>query len=791
VWSTSPARVATFADALSQFFNDRYFKDVAAAMGNAQSQLGHRRFAEARHSPDPVPLYDEAARSLQKGGSPQWLPARIACTALKTLQTNDYAAALKELDALAADARQYPSVMAYLEQNRLFLDQYANRYNEFFASYDAARAQYGRVRDWEDLAAVATHSIATMSVVGMAKPAWREAFVEMRDVARLPSLKTRFLLVGATVDAALGLQHAEAALLYQSSIVESARNKAPGFFVSILEHRARIEAGLGDYAAARRDLDDAGRVAGVDPRVRQLLEARLAEAEGEAALHADPRRAVDALTRAIGLAAPEYATFRAALFAERAEAFNRGRNPARAEADRREALNQLHAEEEATLRGRKPGKADDLWISYFSRFEETYDLLIRQLIDDGRADEAFRYAERARAYEPLDLVRRLPSAPAAFRELAAHADNVDVAKLQAQLPPNTFLIEYRVFEDQTYAWILGRNLVTAQRVPARRGDVKRWTAALQNAANAKDSAAFDAVLEPPYDGLLRAPLEVIRRSPGGAAAKIVIVPDRELRGLPFAALRNPDTKRYVIQDHVLSMSGSALLYVFAVLRDRELAARDASALLIADPAFDPNSTLAQGLQRLQHARQEAGALHSLYPDAEVLVDEAATPERFLQSARGKAIIHIAAHGVVNGDAPSQSFLLFTGLLTAEMLVKDLHAEKTRLVVLGACSSAGGLPVGAEGIAPLVRPIVGAGVPGVVGALWDIDDATAAGLLVSFHRHYRQGSDAATALREAQVDMLRSGNPGETPARVWAPYQVIGYVSSPFASIGDINKEKPP
>jgi CHAT domain-containing protein len=214
-------------------------------------------------------------------------------------------------------------------------------------------------------------------------------------------------------------------------------------------------------------------------------------------------------------------------------------------------------------------------------------------------------------------------------------------------------------------------------------------------------------------------------------------------------------------------------------------------LLIGDPAFDPQSILARGLQRLPFAEKEVEQIRSFYPRSEVLIGEAATPQRFFRLAGGNALIHIAAHAIVNGDAPSQSFLLLNGVLNAETLMKQLHTDKTRLVVLGACSSAGGLPVGVEGIAPLVRPIVGAGVPGVVGALWDIDDATASALLVSFHRHYRQGSDAASALRAAQLELLRSNNLGLKSGLSWAPFQVIGYASSPFASLGDITKEKPP
>ena len=813
-WAAAPSpqevsRVRTFAEALSQFFNDRYFADVAAAIINAHSpavvdalKQGHILFARARDEDrnlrpaTAAPLYGDAARLLRQAGSPQYLLARIAYAGQNAFVTTNYGAAFNQLDAVAAEARsrRYPSVIARVELNRLNADQFLDRYNELFAAYEGAMTAYRRSGDWEDRAAADARAISAMSVVGLKDAAWRQAFSAVRDTPRVLNRKTWHLLIGDTARAALDLDHPEAALRYQTVLVDNAAHLANAHLAIALRQRAAIELKLQRYDAARRDVDAAIRASAedVDPSVRLALEARLAEVEGEAALHVDPGGSIAALTHAIDLAShAEYATFRAMLFAERAEAFRRIGRPPEAEADMLEALKQLHGEEERLLRERQPGRSDDLWNVYFSRFEETYDLLIRQLIGEGRVEEAFRHAERARAFEPLDLVRKLPTAPAAFRELAAQPDNLDIAKLRGYLPRGTFLIEYRVFDDRTYAWIVGRDVFIGRWLAAKRRDVNRWTTALQDAARAKDASAFEAGLNAPYDSLLKTPLDVIRHTPGGTAANIVIVPDRELRGMPFAALRDPDTKRYLIEDHALSISGSALLYVFAVLRDWDLAARDSSALLIGDPAFDPQSILARGLQRLPFAQKEVEQIHAFYPRSEVLIGEAATPQQFFRLAGGNALIHIAAHAIVNGDAPSQSFLLLNGVLNAEALMRELHTDKTRLVVLGACSSAGGLPVGAEGIAPLVRPFIGSNVPGVIGALWDIDDATASALLVSFHRHYRRGEGAAEALREAQLELLRENNPGLKSGLSWAPFQVIGYASSPFASVGDITKENPP
>lgn len=818
-WADSPspqqlARVTTFAQALSLFFKDHYFTDVSAAIVNAHSPTtiarlreGHRQFASARTAEGKlgaevaVPLYEEAARLLRQAGSPQWLLARTAHAGqTPLLAPSDYAASLKELDVVAAEARlrRYPTVIARVALGQVYAYQFLDRYYDLFVSYESAKTAFDAVGDWEDRLSADAHAISAMSVVGLNRAAWRDALSAVRLVPRVLNWRTRYLLIGVAATAALNLDHAETALRYQTFMVNRAQSAPPGYLAIALRERVPVELRLERYGDAQRDIEKVISLNGrIDPSVRRALEARVDQVEGETALRLNPLHAVAMLTKAIGLASKtEYATLRSMLFVERAEAFRRANEPRKAEVDMAEALKQLHAEEEQLLRKRQPDQ-DDFWNAYFSRFEDTYDLLIRDLIERGHTEQAFRYADRARAFEPLDLVRKLRTAPAEFRTLAADPDKLDINRLRAQLPVGSYVIEYRVLEDKTYVWILSRDRFTVKTLTARRRDAQRWSAALQDAIGNNDAAAFEYGLYAPYDGLLKEPIDFINQAAGSTTANIVIVLDRELRGLPFAALRNPETKRYLIEDHPLTSSGSALLYVFAVLRDRELRRGDASALLIGDPAFDQQLTLTRGLQRLTGAKWEVDKVRPLYSPSDVLTAEAATVPQFLRMANGHAIIHIAAHAIVNGDSPSQSFLLFTpsgaehGVLTAATLIKELHTDTTRLVVLGACSSAGGLPVGAEGIAPLVRPIIGAGVPGVIGALWDIEDATAATLLVSFHRHYRQGDDAATALRNAQLELIQSPTPGLRQALKWAPFQAIGYASSPFPSIGDIKKEKPP
>ncbi len=114
------------------------------------------------------------------------------------------------------------------------------------------------------------------------------------------------------------------------------------------------------------------------------------------------------------------------------------------------------------------------------------------------------------------------------------------------------------------------------------------------------------------------------------------------------------------------------------------------------------------------------------------------------------------------------------LYATELQGRDLPGP--RLFVLSACSTAGGHAIGPLGVSSLVRPILGAGVPAVVGSLWDVSDLATRELVIEFHRRWSAGADAATALRGAQIALLEGENRALGTTFSWAPFQVIGAAS---------------
>lgn len=715
---------------------------------------------------------------------------------------------------MAAHERGYKYLLAQTAWGRGYIDMFS-RYVESLNAYDVALSRFEDLRDPGSVAAIQSRRSAVMRMLGRYDLAWRTAFGGLGGLGSIVRTSDRNTYYGELAGAAMALGHPRAALLYQDAAVRIVEDQSrtatdPSVVLNVqanlavaLRQRANARVQLGDIDGAGRDLAEATRIGSsreFDPTIRRSLDARREEVRGQTLLRSNPEGALKAFRKALALAASHQpGTLRAILHIQIAAARRElGQHDAAAE-ELRLALQELHAEGQQMLAARQRGEAEETWRPYFSRFQEIYQQLIHHYATRNEAEKAFAIAERSRTTELVDLIRRLEVTPEAFREWTENGKAVELARIQDTLPPGAFLIEYAVFSDRTYAWIVSYDRFTMLPLDVTSDAIERWTADLQSAALHNEPARFLTFLEQPYTKLIAAPLRTIKQWQRGVGPeRLVIVPDGAMHGLPVVALRNPVTKAFLIEEAPIEFAGSAAVYVASVLRNREVAVTDPSVLAVGDPAFDTSNRYIASPGALDGAKAEAEAVFRLYAGrGEMLIAEQATAPAFLSHAKDKHIVHFAGHAVVNPAVPSQSFLLLapssrhSGLLTAKELLTRLQLKQTWLVLMAACSSAGGLSVGREGVSPLVRPILAAGVPAVVGSLWPVIDATTGELLVSFHRRFQKSGDAAVALQAAQVDMLRKSDADDKSVLTWAPFQVIGHTSSPHASSDLKEKGKPP
>lgn len=775
----------------------------------ASLRSGHVVFREARneersrHWAVAAERYEKARELLHS--SPLRLHAQLGHALARSFESKTSFRALPLFDPLEADAEAggYIHLIARIQTTRAFVLAYERGHVESLAASDRALEKYLLLQDDESARSLQSRRIGYLRIVGLRGQAWRIAIANARQVHSIVSLKDQHFLLGEAADAAADLGHPLTGLLYRNDAIGTIRrwlaNTPKDDAESIhrlrdqlsiaLRSRAAIALDVGDQAAARRDLDEMNGL--IDPTEEgqsnlRNFRTRLREVEGRAWLPNRPDRAIASFTRALEDGSnDEIPTFRARVLVRRAEAYQLLGKVQDAENDLNTALGELRAQEVAALASRRRGDSERLWSTFFERSQDTYRVLIRYYADLNLDRVAFRYAEQARAFEPLDLVLGLKNLPPSFRALTAGGNSVTLEDIQRLLPHGTFLIEYSVHENRTYTWVISRDGFSSLVLPTGAAEVSNWTNAVQTAARKQEDLLLNLALSAPYDSLVASPLGMVEKLPGGRdpARRLVFIPDGAMHGLPLAALKNRKTGRHLIEDATVEVAGSATLYVFSILRNKQLSTgQPPTALLIGAPEVSPQLSIVYGLGPLHGALREADSLRSVYaPHAVVRTRQSATVPEFLEQAPRHTVVHVGAHAVANPKEPTRSTLFLapspghTGALEAEELMKRLQPGRTKLVVLAACSSAGGVPVGPEGLAPLVRPFLTSGVPAVVGSLWDVNDATAEPLLVSFHRHYQASGDAAVALQSAQRKLLgENKKAGRKPALAWAPFQVIGH-----------------
>ncbi|MEO8378375.1 MAG: CHAT domain-containing protein [Acidobacteriota bacterium] len=813
------------ATALAARTNDRYLLDAVQKIPDCPDAGALKRLSDAYGAfgamrttamkPGPWPEYASVERALKESGSSLQFGLMLGmATGLTQERHYDQALALLRSTEREAVEHHYPYLLARVHTGRGYVYLTQGRHIEALAEYSQATSVFERTHDLENFGKIRSYLVGLFRQIGDPELTWRASFQNQRYANDLVDAQSRHLSLGENATSAVELGYPAVGLQYQNLAVrllqdELSRDPGEGKLQTLRDNlgialfrRAWIQVHLGRSDAALADLNAS--TALVKPSERKETgipagyRARIAEISAQRVAGKDRPRAISKLSEAIGLASTTYyQTLSASLRIQRAELYLLDGNRSAAAADLRAAVASLQAEEKAAL-DRPPDQltfsAEQLWSAYFARAQETYRRLIHYYVEEGSDAEAFRHAERARAYEPLHLILRRPDLPPAFRNLIHDGEPLRLDAVERIVPSGTFLLQYSVDDERTYVWVIGEGRSERLELPVGESTIRGWTHTLHRYADLRDEKRFTAALAEPYAALLEKPLALVAKLQGREQAKVVIVPDRSMHGLPFAALRNG--RGYLMQEHPVSVAGSSTLYVFSLLQDRQLSAwKKQSVLLFADPAIDQKLDVARDQPSLLAARSEAERIRSVYaPVAQVdpphMGEQATVPELLRLSAES-TIVHIAAHGIANAEVPSRSYLLLaptendTGVIDAERLLKELRLTRTRLVVLSACSSAGGTPVGPEGLAPLVRPLIAAGVPGIVGTLWDVSDSLATeDLLVRFHHYYRDGEDADNALRLAQMDMLGHSSKGHQAVWAWSAYQMNGFASSPFpASAG--------
>lgn len=337
------------------------------------------------------------------------------------------------------------------------------------------------------------------------------------------------------------------------------------------------------------------------------------------------------------------------------------------------------------------------------------------------------------------------------------------------LPPGTAALDYALIGDTLLAWaVTPAGAVLHRRTVGRAALVR----AVERLRTALELRAPDAELRPLLTALYGDLVRPLRGAlPPGA--RVAVVADGELADVPFAALFDPDAGRYLV-DVWTFVTASSLRDI----RPAPVRAADGPALFVSDPAFDRRAH--PGLSRLSGAAAEIVAVAPIYSDTLLLGGADADPAAVVSRLPRAGVFHFAGHAVFDDERPARSFLLLApgpddpggGRLTAAEL-GGLDLRGVDLVVLSSCETLRSPGRRSGGFAGLAGALLSAGVDGVVGSPWRVEDGLSRGLMTDFHQGYRRGGDGPGALRDAQRRALYGGDPAMRSPAVWAAFRYAG------------------
>jgi CHAT domain-containing protein len=781
-------RARLLGDALLRTTSDALPQDAARALAEPsrgaasrdpmRSQaLGYQALREAKRIYDlqepSCSQFRGTVRDLEAGGSPYaaWARLQVVSACLYPVQPQAALSELARLEILA-EPRRYAQLLGRVEWLHGLLQVNRGDLTESLERYRSARTIFQTTRDAESEAFILTAMAENLQFLGDTPASWRHRVRSLTLLDQVRNPRRRIGILSDAVLACLTDRMPRSALHFGSAYVETAFAWARPYVIGeALIRRASIHHSLGAEDLATSDLRES------QPWIQRVSERSWAErlqaeadtAQGEILVTRQPDAAAGALDHALAYfqaAAPNHVPRLHLLLA----------HAHTAQALDGAAEDDLLAGIQALERQRNSLGHGALQISFFDRASALFDDMVRLQVE-RRHDplQALAFVERGRARQLVDSL------------VGTDGTALDPEELRRQLPDGVALVYYLPFDDRLFVWTLTRGGFHFIERSLSAAELSRLVAAYLAAIG--DRAPEDVVRRTAarlHDTLVRPIIPFI-----SSQRALVFIADGVLQSVPFAALWNRGTHRYLVEDYLLGAAPSGTVFVRASSVTGVRQSPAPRALVVGNPYVDRR--MWAGLSNLPGAEAEAEEIARLYPSSELLSGSEATKTAFLDGVRGSQIVHYAGHAASSAEPPFAARLLFardprTGdsgaLYLQELAPRDLL--RTRVVVLAACRTAAGRVSRVEGALSLGRPFLAAGVPDVVASLWDIDDSVSRQFFVVFHRALLAEGDPDVALRKAQLVLLRGEDVTLAHPASWAAFICMGGLDPHSLSKGDVS-----
>jgi CHAT domain-containing protein len=271
-----------------------------------------------------------------------------------------------------------------------------------------------------------------------------------------------------------------------------------------------------------------------------------------------------------------------------------------------------------------------------------------------------------------------------------------------------------------------------------------------------------------YNELVEPAQALIKRG-----SKVFVVGDDALSGLNFETLQTPgEDSHYWIED--VTITNAKSLRLLSVKHAEGSRRADRRILLMGDPVYreDEYAELPNASSEIQDVARHFSSDHRV-----VLTGEQASPEAYRLSNAGQfAYIHFVAHGTANMTVPLDSAVVLSSnrddatvykLYARDILKQNLNAD---LVTVSACNGSGVRNYSGEGLVGLAWAFLRAGSHHVIGAMWEVSDASTPLLMDHLYGELARGSQPDEALRSAKLSLIYSDGVFRKPL-YWAPFQL--------------------
>lgn len=418
-------------------------------------------------------------------------------------------------------------------------------------------------------------------------------------------------------------------------------------------------------------------------------------------------------------------------------------------------------------------KKMDSRLPFLTNATAIYDDYIHFLVTQGKTAQALQVAEYSRARnlaEGLNLLKKGTSfAPPPFN-----------AQQVARQDQSTILF-YWLGEKQSYLWTITRQKTGLFTLPPEaeiKARVQRYSKALVGPQDVLETANDDGrwlyqnLIAPAQGMLAAASGPASQSSSSDASPKIVIIPDGSLNNLNFETLIAPDPKlHYWIEDATITNASS--LRMLAATH-QVVNKRSANLLILGDAV-----AASKDYPELPKAALEIESIarHFAPSQQQIFRREQASPPAYLTGKPERfSYIHFVAHGTASRLSPLDSAIVLSKATAADdsfklyardIIQHPLHAE---LVTISTCYGQGTRAYSGEGMVGLSWAFLRAGAHKVIGALWEVSDASTPQLMDQLYGNLKKGESPDAALRSAKLSLLRSGSAFRRPL-YWAPFQL--------------------